>query len=115
MAKANKPKRVTAKEKEQLQFKEVADEKNPKVHKAAIDLQDKIDESKLAKKAEKEANAKLLFIMHQEKVPAYRFGDIDAKIKVTEKATVKKVAAKREKKPRKKKGEVAPAEEAKAA
>lgn len=96
--KKNKP--LTAAEREQPQIPQLADEKNPKVHRAGLNLQDGIDEVKRAQDAVKTLKATLLAIMKMEKVKHYRYGDIDTEIVSTEKVKVKRVAP--EKKVRKK-------------
>ncbi len=107
-----KPKRLTAAQKEQLQIPELADEKNPKVHKAGLKLQDALDQVKTGQKKVKELQAELLTIMKMEKIPHYRYGDIDTTIVHTEKVKVKRIAPEK-KSPKKKppKGSLADSED----
>lgn len=81
----------------------LAPEKNPKVHKQALLFMQAKDEAKLAAKKAKEAGAQLVFIMHDQKVDHYAYGDLDVKIDLKSTAKAKKIVADKPKKPRKKK------------
>jgi len=94
-----------AKKKIQEYLPGLAPEKNPKVHKQALLFMQAKDEAKLAAKKAKEAGAQLVFIMHDQKVDHYCYGDLDVKIDLKSTAKAKKIVAEKPKKPRKKKGE----------
>lgn len=84
----------------------LAPEKNAKVHKQALIALDLKDEAKLAAKKAKEAAEELIRIMHEQKVEAYEYGDLNVRIDLKSTAKVKKVVAEKVKKPRKKKGDL---------
>jgi hypothetical protein len=117
MAKAKQPKakRLTPAEREQQFIPELAPEKNPKIHKLGLLFIEASENAALAAKAKKEAGLTLVFEMESQKVDRYVYGDLDLRCVQEHKAKAKRIVAKREKKTRKKKGDEAPAEEAKAA
>ena len=85
----------------------MAPEKNQKVHKQALLFMQLKDEAKLAAKKAKEAGAQLIFIMQDQKVDHYVYGDLDVSIDSKSTAKAKKIVSEKPKKPKKKKDEQA--------